>query len=159
MHEAVPHDSWKGRCLWLGRSCDEGCNTDSHQGHVVLPFWGRFLQAGKPPPPPPPCGAAAGACVPGTAARQIRGEVDWLCLENRVVHWESWQCCKFPRGRSNTEGARGGNHLYRFHTVQVRLWVHRRKLWEHCPSLHWPVSLHALGWQTLIKTSFAQFNV
>lgn len=37
--------------------------------------------------------------------------------------------------------------------TQVRLWVHRRKLWVQCPSLHWPVFLHALGWETCIKTS------
>lgn len=23
MHEIVPHGSWKGRCLWLDKSCDE----------------------------------------------------------------------------------------------------------------------------------------
>lgn len=91
--------------------------------------------------------------MPGTLARQIRGKVDWLCLENWVVHWESWQCCKFLRERSNTEGARGGNHLYRSDTVRVRLWVHRRKLWVQCHSLRWPMSLHALRWETCLKTS------
>lgn len=93
------------------------------------------------------------------AQLQGRSEVRLMgCVWKATKHWESWQCCKFPRGRSNTEGARGGNHLYRFHTVPVRLWVHRRKLWEQCPSLHWPVSLHALEWETCIKTSFAQFD-
>lgn len=97
---------------WGGGVLEQSCNTNCHQGRVcllALLFQGGFLQPGKPPSP---SGPAAGACMPGTAVRQIRGEVDWLCLENWVAHRESWQCCKFMRRRSNTEGARGGNHLY-----------------------------------------------
>lgn len=111
--------------LWWGRSTlEQNWNANCQWGHVCLLaylFWGRSLQAGRPPSP---SGPAAGACVPGTAAKQIRGEVDLLHLENWVAHGESWQCCKFLRGRSNTEGTRGGNHLYT--CVWMRQWICRR---------------------------------
>lgn len=102
---------------WGGGTREQSCNPNCHQGHVCLLellFWGRFLQAGKPPSP---SGPAARACMPGTAVRQIRVGADWLCQEN----WVSWQCCKFMRGRSNTEGPRSRNHLHSLDTPWVRL--------------------------------------
>lgn len=128
-----------GRCLWLDRSCDEGEACWSRAATLAatkdmcllaLLFCGRFLQAGKPPAP---SGPAARACMPGTAARQIRGEGDWLCLENWVVGWESWQRCKFMRGRRNTEGAeRWKSSVEVARSRSEVLWLCRRRLWVQC---------------------------
>lgn len=141
-------DRGLGRCLWLDRSCDEGqarqrraatLTATKDVWFLTLLFCGRFLQAGKPPAP---SGPAAGACMPGTAARQIRGELDWLCLENWVVGWESWQCCKFRRGRRNTWGSK----RWKSCTACLRLSL-RQALGTG------PVSLHALRWGTCTKRS------
>lgn len=129
-------DRGLGRCLWLDRSCDEGqahwsraaTLTATKDVCLTLLFCGRFLQAGKPP------GPAAGACMPGAAVRQIRGELDWLCLKNRVVGWESWQCCELRREEKYLR--RQEVEIYGSHTVCMRL-CHCDRLWvqDLCPCM------------------------
>lgn len=94
--------------------------------------------------------------MPGTAARQIRGEVDRLCLESWVVHWESCQCCKFLRGRSSTEGARDGNHLYRSHTSEAV--SPQEKTLGTVPLFALACVLACPGVGDMHKNIFAQFN-